>query len=118
MIINIVFHRCLNNKKCRKKYFDSEKRTVIAVVYVLMCMHKQFSDLYVCMCVHNLTISLSSRCIIGVGKAFGFSVPPRVDLNLSARGDKSSSRQKKRPRPQEDADHGSPGDHLQHSVLF
>jgi hypothetical protein len=23
---------------------------------------------------------------IGVGKAFGFSVPPRVDLNFSARG--------------------------------
>ena len=26
----------------------------------------------------------------GVGKAFGFSVPPRVDLNFSARGDKKA----------------------------
>lgn len=26
----------------------------------------------------------------GIGKAFGFSVPPRVDVNFSARGDKSS----------------------------
>ena len=25
----------------------------------------------------------------GIGKAFGFSVPPRVDLNFSARGDKN-----------------------------
>ena len=28
----------------------------------------------------------------GVGKAFGFSVPPRVDLNFSAKGDKNSRR--------------------------
>jgi ATP-dependent RNA helicase DDX18/HAS1 len=28
--------------------------------------------------------------ISGVGKAFGFSVPPRVDLNFSARGDKKA----------------------------
>jgi ATP-dependent RNA helicase DDX18/HAS1 len=28
---------------------------------------------------------------LGIGKAFGFSVPPRVDLNFSARGDKSTS---------------------------
>ena len=55
--------------------------------------------------------------MIGIGKAIGFSVPPRVDLNLSARGDKSSSRQKKRPRAQEDADNGSSGDHLFHSQL-
>ena len=27
----------------------------------------------------------------GVGKAFGFSVPPRVDLNFSARGDKKAA---------------------------
>ena len=31
----------------------------------------------------------------GIGKAFGFSVPPRVDLNFSARGDKSNKRRKK-----------------------
>lgn len=31
----------------------------------------------------------------GVGKAFGFTVPPRVDLNFSARGDKTV--RKKRP---------------------
>ena len=31
----------------------------------------------------------------GVGKAFGFSVPPRVDLDFSARGDKRSNQQKK-----------------------
>lgn len=29
----------------------------------------------------------------GVGKAFGFSVPPRVDLNFSARGDKKGRNQ-------------------------
>jgi hypothetical protein len=40
----------------------------------------------------------------GVGKAFGFSVPPRVDLNLSARGDKSTVRNKKRPRSQDGDD--------------
>jgi len=33
----------------------------------------------------------------GVGAAFGFTVPPRVDLNLSARGDKKG-RGSKRPR--------------------
>ncbi len=32
----------------------------------------------------------------GIGKAFGFTVPPRVDLNFSARGDKKSHT--KRPR--------------------
>lgn len=31
----------------------------------------------------------------GVGKAFGFSVPPRVDLNFSARGDKRSKKKVK-----------------------
>lgn len=30
----------------------------------------------------------------GVAKAFGFSVPPRVDLNFSARGDKSMKRKR------------------------
>lgn len=30
----------------------------------------------------------------GVGKAFGFTVPPRVDLNFSARGDKRTSKTK------------------------
>ena len=29
----------------------------------------------------------------GVGKAFGFTVPPRVDLNFSARGDKRPNSQ-------------------------
>ena len=28
----------------------------------------------------------------GVGKAFGFTVPPRVDLDLSTKGDKKSRR--------------------------
>jgi ATP-dependent RNA helicase DDX18/HAS1 len=32
----------------------------------------------------------------GVGHAFGFIVPPRVDLNLSARGDKTEVRKKRR----------------------
>ena len=31
----------------------------------------------------------------GVGKAFGFSVPPRVDLNFSARGDKKDTKRRK-----------------------
>lgn len=39
----------------------------------------------------------------GVGKAFGFTVPPRVDLNLSARGDKTA-RRNKRPRELEGED--------------
>lgn len=30
----------------------------------------------------------------GVGKAFGFNVPPRVDLDFSAKGDKRSQRKK------------------------
>jgi ATP-dependent RNA helicase DDX18/HAS1 len=38
----------------------------------------------------------------GVGAAFGFTVPPRVDLNLSARGDKKG-RGGKRPREEEGA---------------
>lgn len=37
----------------------------------------------------------------GIGKAFGFSVPPRVDLNFSARGDKKT---RKRGREEEDTD--------------
>ena len=32
----------------------------------------------------------------GVGKAFGFSVPPRVDLDFSAKGDKKSRKKKER----------------------
>ncbi len=32
----------------------------------------------------------------GIGAAFGFSVPPRVDINFSARGDKTARRGKKR----------------------
>jgi ATP-dependent RNA helicase DDX18/HAS1 len=32
----------------------------------------------------------------GLGQAFGFSVPPRVDINFSARGDKSEKRGKQR----------------------
>lgn len=38
----------------------------------------------------------------GIGKAFGFTVPPRVDLNFSARGDKSTARRNKRPRGEEE----------------
>ena len=32
----------------------------------------------------------------GLGQAFGFSVPPRVDINFSARGDKSTKRGKQK----------------------
>lgn len=39
--------------------------------------------------VHNIDLQCT-------GKAFGFSVPPRVDLNFSARGDKSQRRKKQR----------------------
>lgn len=59
--------------------------------------------LFVCALMYKIVLR------IGIGKAFGFTVPPRVDLNLSARGDKSSSRQKKRPRALEDSDHGPSG---------
>lgn len=37
--------------------------------------------------VHNIDLQ-------GIGRAFGFSVPPRVDLNFSARGDKRSKKRK------------------------
>ena len=40
----------------------------------------------------------------GVGKAFGFTVPPRVDLNFSARGDK-----KGRAKPRAPEGHGGGG---------
>jgi ATP-dependent RNA helicase DDX18/HAS1 len=40
----------------------------------------------------------------GIGRAFGFSVPPRVELNLSARGDKTARRSNKRPRELEGED--------------
>lgn len=38
----------------------------------------------------------------GVGKAFGFTVPPRVDLNFSARGDKRSSKKRGRENAEDD----------------
>lgn len=41
--------------------------------------------------VHNVDLQ-------GVGRAFGFSVPPRVDLDFSARGDKRSNQQQKTNR--------------------
>lgn len=37
----------------------------------------------------------------GIGAAFGFTVPPRVDLNFSTRGDKKGGRVSKRPREEE-----------------
>ena len=43
----------------------------------------------------------------GLGRAFGFSVPPRVELNLSARGDKTARRGGKRPRELEGEASGS-----------
>lgn len=51
----------------------------------------------------------------GVGKAFGFTVPPRVDLNFSARGDKGDVR-KKRKR-ELDEGRGSGGDNHQKKFL-
>lgn len=39
--------------------------------------------------VHNIDLQ-------GVGRAFGFSVPPRVDLDFSSRGDKRSNQQKRK----------------------
>lgn len=43
----------------------------------------------------------------GVGRAFGFTVPPRVDLNLSARGDKTETRKKRRQNLDDGAGGGS-----------
>ena len=37
---------------------------------------------------HKDIFNVNEIDLQGVGKAFGFSVPPRVDLNFSARGDK------------------------------
>lgn len=37
---------------------------------------------------HKDIFNVHSLDLAGIGKAFGFSVPPRVDLNFSARGDK------------------------------
>jgi ATP-dependent RNA helicase DDX18/HAS1 len=54
----------------------------------------------------------------GIGHAFGFQVPPRVDLNLSSKGDKLEVR-KKRKRMLEDEHqgnhHGGKKEHYQQS---
>jgi len=41
---------------------------------------------------HKDIFNVQSIDIQGVGKAFGFTVPPRVDLNFSARGDRTLRR--------------------------
>jgi ATP-dependent RNA helicase DDX18/HAS1 len=45
---------------------------------------------------HKDIFNVHALDLQGIGKAFGFSVPPRVDLNFSARGDKSRGNQKSR----------------------
>jgi ATP-dependent RNA helicase DDX18/HAS1 len=40
----------------------------------------------------------------GIGKAFGFTVPPRVDLNFNARGDKRSTKKRLRGSEEEGND--------------
>ena len=43
---------------------------------------------------HKDIFNVHSLDLQGVGKAFGFTVPPRVDLNFSARGDKRKNEKK------------------------
>jgi ATP-dependent RNA helicase DDX18/HAS1 len=43
---------------------------------------------------HKEIFNVHELDLAGVGKAFGFTVPPRVDINLSARGDKTDTRRK------------------------
>mmetsp|Transcript_25527 Transcript_25527/g.37689 ORF Transcript_25527/g.37689 Transcript_25527/m.37689 type:complete len:600 (-) Transcript_25527:112-1911(-) len=45
---------------------------------------------------HKDIFNVHSIDLQGTAKAFGFSVPPRVDLNFSARGDKSGRRKKQK----------------------
>jgi ATP-dependent RNA helicase DDX18/HAS1 len=45
---------------------------------------------------HKEIFNVHELDLAGVGKAFGFAVPPRVDINLSARGDKTETRKKNR----------------------
>ena len=52
---------------------------------------------------HKDIFNVNEIDLQGVGRAFGFTVPPRVDLNFSARGDKKEKgRNTKRPREGEE----------------
>jgi ATP-dependent RNA helicase DDX18/HAS1 len=63
-------------------------------------LHKSAKDAY-----RSYLLSYASHChkdifnvheldLAGVGTSFGFSVPPRIDLNFSVRGDKKNKRKK------------------------
>ena len=49
---------------------------------------------------HKDIFNVHSLDLAGIGKAFGFSVPPRVDLPLSARGDKKVQGRKRPAGPE------------------
>eukprot|EP01034_Spumella_vulgaris_P028300 gene28301-35139_t len=53
---------------------------------------------------HKDIFNVNEIDLQGIGKAFGFTVPPRVDLNFSARGDKKTH--SKRPRTEDGAQGG------------
>lgn len=55
---------------------------------------------------HKDIFNVNEIDLQGIGRAFGFSVPPRVDLNFSARGDKKG--RSKRPREGEDNNDNDP----------
>lgn len=50
---------------------------------------------------HKDIFNVHELDLAGIGRAFGFTVPPRVDLNFSARGDKTERR--KRTRDESDS---------------
>ena len=45
---------------------------------------------------HKAVFNVHRLDLNAVAKAFGFSIPPRVDLNLSARGDKKQEKRRRK----------------------
>ena len=72
------------SKLIEKNYYLNKSARDAYRAYLLSYASHAHKDIFN---VHELDLA-------GVGKAFGFSVPPRVDLNLSARGDKTDVRRK------------------------
>ena len=60
---------------------------------------------------HKDIFNVHALDLVGCGRAFGFSVPPRVDLPLSARGDKSTVRHNSAKKRQRGSEGGGVTDH-------
>jgi ATP-dependent RNA helicase DDX18/HAS1 len=69
-----------------KNYYLNQSAREAYRSYLLSYASHSHKDIFN---VHNIDLQ-------GIGKAFGFNVPPRVDLNFSARGDKSTHRNSKK----------------------